>query len=46
MKRRLKMKNYETPSIELISFDKADVVTTSGETAFTFSQWADFGGEN
>ena len=40
------MKNYETPTVELISFDKADVVTTSGETAFTFSQWADFGGEN
>jgi hypothetical protein len=40
------VKVYETPSLELISFDKADVVTTSGETAFTFSQWADFGGEN
>ncbi len=40
------MKAYETPAIEIISFDKADVITTSGETAFTFSEWADFGGEN
>ena len=40
------MKEDVTPSLDLISFDKADVITTSGETAFTFSQWADFGGEN
>ena len=40
------MKKYETPVIELISFDAKDVITTSGETSFLFSVWADFGGEN
>ncbi len=40
------MKEYTTPTVELITFDKKDVITTSGETSFLFSVWADFGGEN
>ncbi len=40
------MKAYVTPVLEVISFEAKDVITTSGETAFTFSEWADFGGEN
>lgn len=40
------MKEYVTPVLDLVTFDEKDVITTSGETSFTFSMWADFGGEN